>query len=158
MKEPSRQQKRALNRALFYLSQRSQTQKQIEEKLARKEFASDDIEFAIKKLKDLEFIDDLKFAKNYVRQSLTLKPKGKRRLFLELVRKGVLKDLIEQALEEELTEENEQERLDEVLQKYLKRSANVPREKIYNRALGFLMRRGFSYDLSKKALQDAMKD
>ena len=152
----SESQKRAINYVLFLLSKRPYTRRQIEEKLNLKKFDSEEQKFVFDCLHEWRLLDDFQFAKNYIRFSQAQKPKGRRRIYFELIKKGVDKELIEKSLEEELSQDKEQEGLEEIFAKFCRRNKNLPREKFYNRALGFLLRRGFSYDESKKAVQEKM--
>lgn len=148
--------RRALNYALFLLSKRSYTRHRIEEKLTQKGWTEADRKLVFARLDEWKLLDDFQFAKNFIRSSQLIKPKGRRRLYFELIKKGVDKELIEKALDEELSEEKEQEGLEEIFAKFSRRNKNLSREKFYNRALGFLMRRGFSYDESKKAVLNVL--
>lgn len=143
---------RSFEYGLWLLGRRPYTQKNLREKLEGKKFESDEVDAAISRLLELGFLDDLEFAKNYIRQSTLGKPKGGRRIRFELMRKGVDKELIEQAIEEANLHDAEPELIMLALKNYLKKLHNLPREKIYARAMGFLMRRGFPYNESKKAI------
>ena len=143
--------KRALEYSFWLLGRRARTEKEIRDKLLAKECAQEIIEETIKKLRKLKFIDDFEYAKNYIRQSKIIKPKGKYRLFQELVRKGVEKETVNQAIEEGLGEEEDLVSL--ALKSYSNKIKNLSREKQYNRAMGYLLRRGFSYDEAKKAVK-----
>lgn len=149
-KSPS--QKRAIEYALWLLGRRARTQKEIEKKLQDKEYSQADVSYVISRLCELEFINDLEYAKNYIRQSKIIKPKGKYRLTQELLRRGVEKETITSALAEEFGDE-EQELVERTLRSYFKKVQNLPREKQYNRAMGYLLRRGFTLDESKKAVK-----
>jgi len=46
----------------------------------------------------------------------------------------------------------EDELITQTIKSYLKKIENLPREKKYNRVMGFLLRRGFGYDKAKKAI------
>jgi len=153
---PSESQKKALNYTLFLLSKRSYTRKQIKDKLALKKFSDKDQEFVFAQLDKWKLLDDFQFAKNYIRSKFSQKPSGRRRLFFELIKKGVDKELIEKAFDEELPQEKEQEGLEEILAKFTSKNKNLPREKFYSRAMGYLLRRGFSYEEVKKAVSDAL--
>jgi regulatory protein len=133
------------------LGRRARTEKEIREKLALKECEESEINNVVRKLYEWKLLDDLEFARSYVRQSKNFKPKGKYRLRLELVKKGVDRELADQAIEEGLSGEAEGLAAD-ALAPYLKKITGLPREKQYNRAMGFLMRRGFSLDEAKKAV------
>jgi len=143
--------KRALEYSFWLLSRRARTEYEIREKLLSKNCTAENIEAVAKKLYELKFLDDLEFARNYIRASKIIKPKGKYRLFQELLRKGVKKEVANQAIEEGL---NDEENLAEMaLKSYSNKIKNLPREKQYNRAIGYLLRRGFSLDETKKAVR-----
>jgi regulatory protein len=153
----------ALTRALNLLSKRSYSEKRIREKLSE-DFRSatrksnldpSDIDAAIKRLLELSFLDDKRFADSLSREMAEFRHFGPRRIYMELIKKGIPKDLAKETTDN--IEHSFDESLDEVLKKYLKKCKNVPREKVYNRALGFMIRRGFSYDQAKNALQANLK-
>ena len=156
MNEPNNQKKkkrsRALELALFYLSRKSRAQKEIELKLERKGFAKKEISSVVGQLKDWNFLNDLEFAKGFVRQAKLGKPKGVRRIRFELVQKGVGKELIERALEEEKFREDESGLIESALKSYSAKIRHLPRAKQYNRTIAYLLRRGFSYEEAKKAV------
>ena len=139
-----------LKYALWLLGRRARTEKEIREKLALKGCEESEINNVVRKLYEWKLLDDLEFARSYVRLSKIGKPKGKYRLLQELRRKGVQNEVANQAIEEGIGAE---ENLAEVaLKSYAKKIANLTREKRYNRAMGFLLRRGFSYDQAKKVI------
>ncbi len=153
-KEHSR---RTLEYALWLLGRRAYSIKRIREKLEGKKFESEDIDAAIKRLIELKFLDDFEFAKNFIRQSALGKPKGVRRVRFELLHKGIENDVIEDALLEGNLAESEEELIKKALKTYIKKSTNLAREKIYNRSMGFLLRRGFGYDKSKRAVSEFLE-
>lgn len=156
--DEDKSKKRALNLALWYLSKRSRTQKELEDRLERKEYSSDDIKYAIRRLKELEFIDDAKYTESYIRNAKLGKPKGKHRLRMELIRKGVDKELVEQKIEEGFGENEMDELIAQAGKSYLKKCSNLPKEKVYNRLMGFLLRRGFDYGKVSSFVKEALKD
>lgn len=89
--------KKALNSAAGMLSRRALTEKQIREKLAKKEYTDDIIESVIGRLYYLDLIDDSKYAESALR-SLKIRGYGKLRIRYELIRKGVPKNIAEEAL------------------------------------------------------------
>ncbi len=138
-------QKKALELALWYLSKSARTVSEIEVRLARKEYSAVDIDYVVKRLKDLNFLNDAEYAKNYIRNAKLGKPKGKHRIRIELIKKGVDKELISSALEEGFAEGEQEELIDSAAKTYLKKTHGLPREKVYNRLTGYLLRRGFDY-------------
>lgn len=83
--------------AVKYLANRSHTAKEVEKYLLSKEIDEKEVKSAIKKLLELNYIDDHKYAVNYVRESY-YKGKGKNRICLELYSKGVGKSDFNKAL------------------------------------------------------------
>ena len=147
----------ALTRALNLLSKRSYSEKRLRVKLSenfrggtrKRSLKLSDIDRAINRLREIGFLDDNKFAQNLAHEMAEFRHFGPRRIYLELIKKGIEKNLAKEIVSS--IEHPFDESLDEVLIKYLKKSKNIPREKIYNRTLGFLMRRGFSYEMAKNA-------
>jgi len=156
--------KKALELSLWYLSKSARTVSEIEVRLTRKEYETDDVVYVLKRLKDLNFLNDAEYAKNYVRNAKLGKPKGKHRIRMELIKKGVDKELIDDALEEGFAEGEQEELIDSAAKIYLKklqsrsRNGNLPREKVYNRLMGYLLRRGFDYGKVSGKVKEIIKD
>jgi len=140
----------ALTRALNLLSKRSYSEKRLREKLSEKDLELRDIDAAVVRLKDLKFLDDARFAQSLSREMAEFRHFGPRRIYMELIKKGIPKDLARETTDN--IEYSFDESLEEVLKKYLKKCLNVPREKIFNRALGYMVRRGFDFGSSRDKL------
>ncbi|HZH93298.1 MAG TPA: RecX family transcriptional regulator [Tissierellaceae bacterium] len=140
----------AKSKAYQYLSFRQRSQKELEDHLLKKEFSQTTVDCVINMLRDAGYINDLDFAKAYVRDKTTFKNFGPYRIKNELSQKGISKDLIEQALQQEYQEEL-QELVDLVKSKYSS-ILHDRSEKRFRRIGGFLQRKGHSYDTIKKVL------
>jgi len=104
---------------------------------------------ALDKLGELGLQSDERFAESYVQSKFSW---GGQRLRLEMMRKGIEKELIEAAIEQHL---DEAPRCAEVLATKL-RGQPVPEDyKERQKLLAFLVRRGFGLDTAKHALRDA---
>ncbi len=140
--------------ALRFLSFRRRTEKEIKDKLRQKGFDDKTIRSTIEKLKGYDLVDDYEFAVAWIKERLAYKPRGKRLLRQELWKKGIQKEIIDRAVNELCR--NEDESALEVLRKagrrYRKLEPEVARRRIY----GLLMRRGFSYDTTKQAMERLM--
>lgn len=90
---------KAYTRALNYLSYALRTEKQVRDDLADKEFEAFS-DAVIEKLKDQRLINDLEYAKSYVRTAANLNRKGPNLIARELITKGVGELLIEEAMDE----------------------------------------------------------
>lgn len=141
-----------LNRAYYFLKFRLRTEREMRDYLIRKKAQADLIEKIIKKLKESKFIDDKEFIKWWVDQRSSFKPKGSFVLKQELLRKGIEKDLIDNYFNS--AEDDNEEGL--AVKALEKKKASLGRFKgkvRYQKAVNFLLRRGFSFDVAKKAFE-----
>jgi regulatory protein len=144
-------QKEAKDVALRFLSFRRRTEKQVREKLKKKEFDEKTIEATIDKLKEFDLINDLEFATSWVKDRLALKPRGRKLLRQELWKKGIGKDIIDQVTEELCRDEDKAalELVERIEKRYRNLEPKVARRRMFN----LLLRRGFSYEVSKNSLE-----
>lgn len=142
--------KEAKDVALKFLSFRRRTEKQVRDKLKKKEFDDRTTDATIDKLKEFDLINDLEFAASWVRDRLSFKPRGKKLLKQELWRKGIRKEIIEQVTEELCQDEDKS--ASQLLEKIKKRYKNLEPQVAKRRMYALLLRRGFSYETTKKAL------
>jgi len=143
--------------ALYYLNRRDRTQKELTQKLSDRGFDQETALKTIKKLKNLNFVDDERFARNFVKSSFNFKPKGRRRLMFELKRKGLDEELVERVLQDEWTN-NEYSLIIGQAKKLVKKNSRLQREKNFQRTLGALLRRGFDYTVCKKAVLECLDE
>lgn len=130
---------RVKKRAMHLLERMDRTEHQLFEKLKASGYPEECIENAINYVKSYHYIDDLRYAKTYVR--CQQQKKSYQRLKIDLLQKGVAKDTIQQALEEEFVSD-ECEKIQALLQKrrYNRETAD---RKEQQRMYQFLLRRGF---------------
>lgn len=140
----------AKSKAYQYLSFRQRTKRELEDYLLKKEFNRNTVETVIEVLKEAGYVDDLDFARTFVRDKTSYKNFGPYRIRNELVLKGISKELIDQALEEEYHEELE-ELVDMVKSRYSS-ILHDKSDKRFRRIGGFLQRKGHSYDTIRKVL------
>jgi regulatory protein len=89
-----------LNRALTFLTIRPRSEKEIKDWMRRKKIDGSFYEYIFEKVKDLNLIDDLSFAKWWVEQRQSFSPKTKKILTNELKIKGVKNEIITEVLSE----------------------------------------------------------
>jgi regulatory protein len=114
--------------------------------LQRKEADVEAAQEIIRRLRNLQLLSDLEFARAWVNNRRALKNTSKRRLQLELRQKHVPSDVIDQALAEDQTDERDALRA--LVEK--KRHRYPDRQKF----MRYLAGQGFSYDDIKNALSD----
>ncbi len=130
---------RAKKRALYLLQKMDRTEKQLRDKLRETDYPEDIIEEAIDYVSSFHYIDDDRYAANYVHYHQ--EKKSKTQLKLDLMRRGISSEQIEHAFEEELTVTSE-----ELIKNWLIKKQYDPnhcddgqRRKLYQ----FLLRKGF---------------
>ncbi len=137
----------AFDKALTHLSATRKTEKQIRDFLTKKGYLPAVVDYAVKKLREYNFIDDSEYAEAYVESAA--RKKGGRLIRMELKSKGLSEEAIEGALYS-LNEEDEIAAAKEIVQKYMRGKAfdKTTLQKAYR----YLMGKGFSYDIAKEAL------
>lgn len=151
----SEQKRKAKEIALNYLSYRARSEKEIKDKLKKKEFPETITDEVLSDLKRLNLVDDFEFACLWIKDRLEHKPKGERVLKLELFKKGIKKEIMEKALREFYPPKTEEVEIAKgLVKKREKRYKNLDKRVAQKRIFDFLLRRGFSYDVAREALSD----
>jgi len=153
MDQQKKQKHVLMNKAFFYLRFRARSESEMRQYLLQKaeiyKYNNDIVEQTIKELKKSNYINDFEFAQAFVHSRSLSNPKGNYAITQELKKKGVAKSIIEDVLRN--NEIDEALRAHRVLLKKHNILAHLPAEKRKQRALGYLQRRGFSYDVAKRA-------
>jgi len=139
---------RAQDTALHFLSYKMRTEKEIFLKLVEKEFSEEMIQRVLAFLEKYKYVDDYKYCCSYIKERDRLQPRAKYALQVELRQKGIKESIIAKALEES--------DLDEVVGavRLLEKKAHFQNEfdqKEKQKLVGFLQRKGYSYDIIKEA-------
>jgi len=141
--------------ALRFLSFRRRTEKEVKDKLKKKDFEERIIKSTIDKLKEYDLINDSEFATAWVKERLAYKPRGKKLLRQELWKKGIKKDIIDQVTDELCQDEDKSAA--ELLERIKKRYKNLEPKVAKKRMLSLLLRRGFSYETVNQAVEDFLE-
>lgn len=132
--------KRATLRAMHILERTDKTEAQLRRKLEESEYPKEAVESAIAYVTSYGYLDDRRYAEHYIEWKK--QGKGKARLKMELVQKGISREIIEEILESTDFGET-REMIRQIILK--KRKTDIPmNEKEKQRLYGFLMRKGFS--------------
>lgn len=130
---------RAKKRAMFLLERMDRTEHQLRDKLMQNGYPAVCVDLAIDYVKKYHYIDDLRYATNYI--SYQQKRKSRQKLKIDLLTKGIDKNVIEQALDEAF-DSDEQIKIRQLLEKKHydpKECERKEKQKTYQ----YLMRRGF---------------
>lgn len=132
--------KRATLRAMHILERTDKTEAQLRRKLEESEYPKEAVESAIAYVTSYGYLNDRRYAEHYIEWKK--QGKGKARLKMELVQKGISREIIEEVLESTDFGET-REMIRQIILK--KRKTDIPmNEKEKQRLYGFLMRKGFS--------------
>lgn len=137
--------KRAKDRAMYLISFRDYSEKELFSKLKR-DYDEAAVEKAVARMRDLGLVNDLNFAQKYAKELLFNKHFSKRRAEFELLQKGIDKDTVCDILAELEYDAVEQIRL-LVDKKYRLAYSD---EKVKKRAVAFLQRYGYRWNDIKR--------
>ncbi len=137
--------KRAKDRALYLISFRDYSEKELKDKL-KKDYSETAAEKAVAKMRDLGLANDLNFAQKYARELLFNKHFSKRRAEFELLQKGIDKDTVCDILAG--LEYDALEQIGLLVDKKYRLAYSD--EKVKKRAVAFLQRHGYSWDDIKR--------
>lgn len=147
---------KALALAYRYLSFRPRSIKEVEMHLVQKArkypITPGEIQATIEILKDQGFLNDIEFIKSFVNARNSLKPKSQRMLTLELKKSGVSTEDIDQYFSNTDNVPDEAALALQALRRKMKALLMVSDEKMrFTKAVSFLQRRGFSYEIARQA-------
>lgn len=141
---------KALQIALRYVERRARTEAELRKKLTDRQIPPQEIEAVLVKLKEYGYINDEKFIQDYQRARNDYKPMGVQRIKMELNLKGVPRDLVQTVSAEK---EDEYTLALTAAQSRLRQYGNLTPEVFQRRMIGFLARRGFTYDVIQKVMK-----
>lgn len=141
--------------AMKYLTAKDRTVSEMQAYLDAKEFGEADVDATIARLTELGLLNDARYAKRFVETRLATKPISKRHLFEQLKGHGLSDTDIRAALDT-VDAEDESENALAVAEKYLRQFRTLDPEKRRERVLSRLIGRGYSYDVSRKAYEQAL--
>ena len=142
----------ALSYALAALARKRHTRAQLEQKLHRRQYDENTIDFVLAYCQERKYLDDYEFALIWIEDRIRLKPMGRWRLKQELSRKGVAMDLIEKAVDELLPLEQELILAKQVLKGCTTKMSDG--QTVTYKVFNYLARRGFSRKLIYQAVSE----
>lgn len=143
-----------LNSSLRLLQRMAQTEHQVREKLTKRGYEPDVVLKVIDRLKELKFIDDQKYAKDYVAYRSRTIPLGPMYLRLKLQQKGINKEIID--LETAIPKEVEIELAQKVATKKLALMHELDPQIKKERLVRFLTSRGFTQSAVYQVIKELL--
>lgn len=140
---------RATSKAMWLLSRREYSQKEMIFRLKRDKFDENAIFEAVKTLADAGVIDDERFAYNYAYSLKMNRKLGYRAIVTELIRKGVSREMAEEYAAQ-FSQDDTDDAVKIIKLKYATFSTD---EKVKRRMIAALQRKGYNYDAIKHAME-----
>jgi len=140
------------DKALRLLSLRPRSVLELQKKLEEKKYDPKLIRKTIKWLKKEGFLNDKKFAKDWVSNRKNFHPMGKRRLSLELRKKEVSQKIIDSEISK-IKNKEEIKQAKDIAGRRAKLYKNLDKYKKREKIIAFLSRRGYSWDVIKEAIE-----
>jgi len=134
---------KAYNLSLNFLATRSRSIKEIEGNLRKKKFNDEIISKIILLLEDKGFVDDYKFALEFVTTREKIRPKSKFALRYELRKKGISDLIIDKAV----CDIDEYQSALAAIDKKLSTWLHLDKQKIKTKMMNFLKNRGFNWEI-----------
>jgi len=152
--EQAEQAHKALEAALRLLAVRPRTERELRDRLRRKQFLPEQIDEVVQRLRSLDLIDDTQFARMWVANRAAVKPKGALGLRRELIGKGVDRRVAEEIVDAVVDDAAEARACEEVARQAIGRYRSIEDWPTFQRRLGgLLLRRGFTWETAGPLLK-----
>ena len=140
---------RAKSKALWLLSYRDYTKKELKDKISR-DFTIEEAERVSDRMEELGLLNDERFAKKYAGDLLFVKHLSKKAAKYKMLQRGIANELCDQVLDEIYIEPKEQ--IKEILDK--KYSKYLNDEKGIKKTFSALQRMGYGYSDIRSAMSE----
>lgn len=144
---------KSLEYAFWLLKLRDRSIGEMEEKLKRKEFSGEEVSKTLTFLIDKNFLDDERYAENYIRNKKLIKPVGKYYLRGKLLEKKIPTDTIEKAL---LENSDQIDEVKEAASRWISKHQNIEKIKMYEKLSRHLISRGFDWEKVREVLNSKL--
>jgi regulatory protein len=142
-------------KALHFLSYRPRSSAELRQNLLKRSVSEPLIDEIMKRLQGAGLVNDEAFARAWVENRNSFRPRGKPALRLELRRKGLSDEIIQSVLD---TQGNEDGLAFDAARKYARRLAGLEWPEFRQKLGGFLARRGFSYTTLAPVVSEVWKE
>lgn len=140
----------ATEKALTHLSASLKTEKQMRDFLTKKGYVESVVDYVMDKMHYYGYVNDGEYCKAYISG---ISNKSKRAIEIELIKRGVSKEVVREALEDY---EDGDEQIASALKKYL-RGKELTKENVY-KACRYLVSKGYEYDAVKSVSERLGED
>ena len=144
----------AYQRALNFLSYRTRSSAEVRKNLEKHQTPEEVIVATLERLTQNGLVDDHQFARAWVENRLTFRPRGRRALSVELRQKGVANDVIETVLRDL----DEDELAYQAALKQARKYAGLEWMAFRQKMSAYLARRGFSYAVAAPVVRQVWEE
>uniref|UniRef100_A0A7C4PKA6 Regulatory protein RecX n=1 Tax=Anaerolinea thermolimosa TaxID=229919 RepID=A0A7C4PKA6_9CHLR len=146
---------KAYQAALRLINFRPRAEAEIEKGLLSRGYSGEDCARVINRLKQAGLLGDHQFAHQWVENRAELHPRSRKLVAVELRQKGVAEEAIEQALQD-LPDESTLAY--EAAKRAARKLYHLDRESFRKRLVGYLARKGFSYDVVSETVRQVWNE
>jgi regulatory protein len=142
---------------LKMLGRRELSEKQVRQRLARKEYDQEEIDEAVARLREERAINDQRVAEAIARTETGIRKRGKVRVRMQLERAGIARETAKAAIDEVFDTIDDEALLESSLRKRLRGRETIADDREFQRLFRYLIGQGFESDRVMKALRDKRK-
>ncbi len=146
----------AMDMAFRMISYRARSRQELQERLTRKRFSAESIEWVLEKLLNSGYLNDTTFIRMWIRDRMELKGYGRYRIRSELLAKGVDTETVNRELDSIYPAADEKATATELLTARISHYSGLEESVQRRRLRQFLLRRGYSGTTAQKAVSDLM--
>ena len=150
LKQADERQK-AYTKALFFLGFRSRSRAEVEQYLTEKEYPPAVVEEVVQRLLAEKYLDDETFARQWLEHREHLRPRSARALRYELKQKGVDNAVVNEVV----SDVDDEAAAWAAIEPKLARLLTLEPMEFNKKVTGFLARRGFTYDVTRRICKRA---
>jgi len=141
---------KAFQKALKYLNYRPRSVHEVKQKMGELGFGESVIDDVVNELVTKNYLNDRDFAENRISSRVRSKPRSRKMIRFELLKKHIPEDIIQEAIE---AAPNDDELALCLGKKYLRRFAHIEEREFVKKITGVLARRAFSFSVIKTVLK-----
>lgn len=147
---------RAIQGAITFVSYRPRSEREVRDRLRKRDFSQPAIDAAIERMRGWGYLDDQAFAEWWVGNRAEHQPRGKRALAGELRIRGVSSEVVGEVLEE--ADLDEHGAALELARKRLPSLSSLDRPTQERRLAAFLGRRGYNWDVIRPVMKEVFAE
>ena len=140
--------------AMRFISYRPRSSAEVRANLKKKEYEPHVIDAVIEWLPTVHMLDDVEFARYWIEQRETFKPRSRMVLAMELRQKGIAREIIDELL----GDVDEVESARRAAEKRMGRWESLPEDEFRTKLYRYLQGRGFNYGVAREVVDAILSE